>query len=102
MKRLPSLWLSLVPLVLLVALIAVVVSIFGDETLEGASQIALLVATAFCVSIGIATRLISWNDFEQAISDKVGGVSSAIIILLLIGALGGAWMVSGVVPTIIY
>lgn len=102
MKRLPSLWLSCVPLALLVALIACVVSIFGDETLAGASQLALLVATASCVSIGIATNLISWNDFEQAVGDKVGGVSSAIIILLLIGALGGAWMVSGVVPTIIY
>ena len=90
------------PLVLLVALVALVVSIFGDETLAGASQMALLVATAFCVCIGIASRLITWNDFERAISDKVGGVSSAIIILLLIGALGGAWMVSGVVPTIIY
>ena len=102
MKRLPPLWLSCVPLALLVALIACVVSIFGDETLAGASQLALLVATASCVSIGIVTNLISWNDFEQAVSDKVGGVSSAIIILLLIGALGGAWMVSGVVPTIIY
>ena len=102
MKRLPPLWLSCVPLALLVALIACVVSIFGDETLAGASQLALLVATASCVSIGIVTNLISWNDFERAVSDKVGGVSSAIIILLLIGALGGAWMVSGVVPTIIY
>ena len=102
MKRLPPLWLSCVPLVLLVALIACVVSIFGDEPLSGASQLALLVATASCVCIGIARRLITWKDFEQAVSDKVGGVSSAIIILLLIGALGGAWMVSGVVPTIIY
>ena len=102
MKRLPPRWLSCVPLALLVALIACVVSIFGDETLAGASQLALLVATASCVSIGIVTNLISWNDFERAVSDKVGGVSSAIIILLLIGALGGAWMVSGVVPTIIY
>ena len=102
MKRLPPLWLSCVPLALLVALIACVVSIFGDETLSGASQLALLVATASCVCIGIVRRLITWEDFEQAVSDKVGGVSSAIIILLLIGALGGAWMVSGVVPTIIY
>lgn len=102
MKRLPPLWLSCVPLALLVALIACVVSIFGDETLSGASQLALLVATASCVCIGIARRLITWKDFEHAVSDKVGGVSSAIIILLLIGALGGAWMVSGVVPTIIY
>ena len=53
MKRLPPLWLSCVPLVILVALISVVVSIFGDETLSGASQISLIVATAVCVSIGL-------------------------------------------------
>lgn len=101
-KGFPSLWLSCVPLILLVVLIAIVVSIFGDETLSGASQVALLVATAFCVCIGITTRHITWEDFEHALADKVAGVSSAIVILLLIGALGGAWMVSGVVPTIVY
>jgi len=91
-----------VPLVLLVALIACVVSIFGDESLSGASQVALLVASAVCVCIGIFRGYCTWEEFENAISDKVSGISSAIIILLLIGALGGAWMVSGVVPLLIY
>ena len=90
------------PLIILVALISCVVSVFGDETLAGASQIALMVATACCVSIGLLTRHIVWKQFEDAISEKVAGISQAIIILLLIGALGGAWMVSGVVPTLIY
>ena len=90
------------PLVLLVALIAVVVSVFGDETLSGASQIALIVATAVCVSIGLLRKVITWADFEKALSDKIGSISGAIIILLLIGALGGAWMVGGIVPTLIY
>jgi NhaC family Na+:H+ antiporter len=91
-----------VPLVLLVALISIVVSIFGDETLAGASQISLIVATAVCVSIGLLREVITWADFEKALSDKIGGVSGGIIILLLIGALGGSWMVGGIVPTLIY
>lgn len=102
MKRLPPLWLSCVPLAVLVALISVVVSIFGDETLSGASQISLIVATAVCISIGLLRKITTWAEFEKALSDKIGGVSGGIIILLLIGALGGSWMVGGIVPTLIY
>lgn len=90
------------PLVILVALISVVVSIFGDESLAGASQVALIVATALAVCIGLIRKTISWQDFEDEIGHKLSSLSSAIIILLLIGALGASWMVSGVVPTLIY
>ena len=45
---------------------------------------------------------IGWKDFELAITNNITGVSSALIILLIIGALSGAWMISGVVPTLIY
>ncbi|MBR4929920.1 MAG: Na+/H+ antiporter NhaC [Bacteroidaceae bacterium] len=102
MKEYPPLWVACVPLVLLVALIACVVSVFGDDALSGASQIALILATAVCVGIGLLTRRITWDDFEKAIAEKVSGVSQALFILLLIGALGGSWMLSGVVPTLIY
>lgn len=102
MDKLPKFWVACVPLALLVALIACVVAVFGDESLTGASQVALLVATAVCVTIGLFCKYISWDDFEKAVADKVANISSAIIILLLIGALGGAWMVSGVVPMLIY
>jgi len=102
LKKQFELILACVPLVLLVALISIVVSIFGDETLSGASQISLIVATAVCVSIGLLRKTITWADFEKALADKIGGVSGGIIILLLIGALGGSWMVGGIVPTLIY
>lgn len=102
MKKQIELIIACVPLVLLVALISIVVSIFGDETLSGASQISLIVATAVCVSIGLLRKVITWADFEKALADKIGGVSGGIIILLLIGALGGSWMVGGIVPTLIY
>ena len=42
------------------------------------------------------------SDIELAIINNISGVSPAIIILLIIGALSGAWMISGVVPTLIY
>ncbi len=102
MKRIPSIYIACVPLVILVALIACVVAIFRDDALSGASQIALLIATATCVCIGIGLKYIKWNDFENAICEKVSGIAPAIVILLLIGALGGSWMVSGVVPLLIY
>lgn len=97
-----SLPLALVPLFLLVVLISVVISVFGDEALSGASQIALIVATSTSVCIGLAMKVIRWQDFEDEIGRKMSSLSTAIIVLLLIGALGGSWMVSGVVPTLIY
>ena len=102
MKSLPSIWLACVPLVILVALIACVVGVFGDEALSGASQIALLVAAACCVLVGMVSHSITWQQFEDAIVEKVSGISQALLILLLIGALSSAWMVSGVVPMFIY
>lgn len=101
MKEYPPLWVACVPLVLLVALIACVVGVFGDDALSGASQIALLTASAVCVGIGLSTRRITWADFEKAIAEKIAGIGQAVFILLFIGALGGAWMVSGIVPTLI-
>ena len=43
-----------------------------------------------------------WKDYEIAITNNVAGVTTAIIILLIIGALSGIWMISGIVPTLIY
>ena len=75
---------------------------FGSDALSGGSQISLLTTTAVCVFIGVAFYRIPWRDYEIAITNNVAGVTSAIIILLIIGALSGVWMISGVVPTLIY
>ena len=45
---------------------------------------------------------VRWKVIEEAMCNNILGVSTALIILLLIGALSGAWMISGVVPTLIY
>lgn len=65
-------------------------------------RFSLLTTTAICVLIGMAWYQIPWKDYELAITNNIAGVASAVIILLIIGALSGTWMVSGVVPTLIY
>ncbi len=98
----PTVIVSFTPILILVVSLIFVVKIFNTSVMEGASQIALLVASAVCVFIGMVFYKIPWNVFEDAIKENVGNVAVAIVMLLLIGAIGGSWMLSGVVPTMIY
>ena len=75
---------------------------YGSDSLSGASQVTLLVVSALCVLIGMCFLKVPWKKFEEAIVFNITNVATAVIILLLIGALSGAWMVSGVVPSLIY
>ena len=93
---------SLIPFLVLIALISCCVAVFGSATLDGASQVSLLVASAVSVLIGHFTKRLEWENLEKELTDKIASCTPAIIILLLIGAIGGTWMVSGIVPTMIY
>ena len=95
-------WLSLLPITVLVGLLALTIYIFGSDALGGGSQVSLLMATGICVLIGMGVLRRPWAAFEEAMVHNISGVGTAIIILLIIGALSGAWVVSGVVPTLIY
>jgi NhaC family Na+:H+ antiporter len=94
--------LSLVPVVVLAGLLFFTIRSFGSDALNGGSQIVLLTATAVCSLIAMLRCRVKWKTIEQSIVGNITGVSTALLILLLIGALAGSWMVSGVVPTLIY
>ena len=98
----PSPWVSVLPLAVLTLLLYVVIRCFGGDAINGGSQIALLSATSVCVMLAIGIYRCKWAVLEEAIIDNIRASASAIIILLLIGAIAGSWMVSGVVPTMIY
>ena len=98
----PSWCVSLIPFVFLIAILVVVIKVFGADALSGGSQVALLMASGVVVAISMIFYKIPWKDFEEGIIDNIRAVGSAILILLLIGAVAGSWMVSGVVPTMIY
>lgn len=100
--KMPSPLLSLVPILVLVFLLFITIRAFGSDALGGGSQVVLLTATAVSSMLAMAVCKIPWKEIEQAICNNILGVSVALIILLLIGALAGSWMISGVVPTLIY
>ncbi|MCB0381025.1 MAG: Na+/H+ antiporter NhaC [Flavobacteriales bacterium] len=101
-NRQPSLIQSIIPIIILIGLLAVnVLQVYGDGALDGANQLALLLAATVAGVIGIYNGF----DFERIIEGITKSIHSAlpaIIILLLIGALAGTWLLSGVVPAMIY
>lgn len=101
-QRKPSLAVSFIPLVALVILLALSIKIYGGDAIAGGSQFALLAASAICVAIAIAIYKCTWAELEDAIVNNIRSATPALIILLLIGAIAGTWMASGVIPTLIY
>ena len=98
----PSALVSLLPFIFLVAALSVVIYVFGTDALDGASQVALLFAAGFTVVLSMVLYRTSWKVFEESILENITSVGTSIVILLLIGAVSGSWMISGVVPTMIY
>ena len=100
MIKKPTLTIALIPILLLIALLTTNVFLFED-TLEGANQISLLL-TAF-VGMLIAWRLgYKWEAINHRIIKTIGSAMPSMIILLLIGSLAGTWLISGIIPTMIY
>lgn len=98
----PSWIVSLIPFAVLICAMAVVIRIFGADSLLGGSQVALLFSSGVVVAISMIVYKIPWSTFEDSICDNIRSVGSAVLILLLIGAIAGSWMISGIVPTLIY
>lgn len=93
---------ALIPLGVLIALQVVVIREFGSDALDGASQTALLFAAAVAVAMGMIFYKVPWSSIDGAIGQNIKTMGPAILILFLIGAVSGSWMMSGVVPTMIY
>ncbi len=97
----PSLALSLIPIVALVALLAGSVALFGDGNSGGPNQIALMLAAVVAATLGIGLGH-TWKDLEAGIVHGISLALGAVLILLVVGALIGTWILAGVVPTMIY
>lgn len=97
----PAVWVALIPVVFLVGLLALNVFIYGDNSLAGSNQMALLFAAtaAGLISLRYGFR---WQTLLEGIVKSISSALPALLILLLIGALAGTWMISGVVPAMIY
>ncbi len=96
----PSLLESLIPIIFLIIVLTANVS-FWDDTLAGSNQIGLLSAATLAGLLSIRHGR-KWADLRKQIVDTISTSMPAILILLLIGALAGTWLISGIVPVMIY
>lgn len=96
-----SLTTALLPLFFLVVLLSYNVIIYGDDALNGSNQFILLIGGAIAAIIGFKKR-ISYDSMLEKIADNLKSVTGALLILLFVGALSGTWLISGIIPAMIY
>ena len=103
MKQKPSLSLgiALLPIVVLVLLLSLNVGIYGDDALSGSNQFMLLLGGAVAALIGFRYK-ISYKEMLTQVAENLKSVTGAILILLFVGALAGTWLLSGIIPAMIY
>ncbi len=100
-KKAPSLLISVLPILFLIVFLGVNVVIYGEDSSYGPNQIALLLAAAFTGILGLRLGY-KWEDLQGGMVKSISSAMAAILILLMIGALSGTWLISGVVPAMIY
>ena len=99
--RIPKLWEAFLPIIALICLLGINVYYFGDSASYGPNQIALTLAAAVAVIMGLRLGL-SWKPMEDGIIKSITSAMQAMLILLIIGALAGTWLISGIIPSMIY
>jgi NhaC family Na+:H+ antiporter len=97
----PSVADAVIPLVTLVALIGGSLALFGLDALDGPLQVALV----FCAMVAALVALKNghpWEEIQACGQRAMSSITSAIFILLAVGALIGTWNLSGTIPTLVY
>ena len=97
----PSIFESLIPIVSLIVMLSASVYIYGDDSSYGGNQIALILGAAIASIIGIKNGY-AWKEIEAGIVKGISAAMGAILILLAVGAMIGTWIMSGLVPAMIY
>ena len=96
-----SLGQSLLPVIVLVLLLAFNVGVYGDDALGGSNQFILLIGAAVAAIVGFKNK-VSYHNMIETIGVNIKSTTGAILILLFVGALAGTWLLSGIIPAMIY
>ncbi len=93
---------AMIPIIFLIIILSFnVLVVFGDEATSGPNQFALLLAGAVAAIIGFKHG-VTYNQMLLKVSKNIESTSGAILILLFVGALTGTWLISGIIPTMVY
>ena len=100
-KKEISLGIALLPVIILVILLSYNVLIYGDDALGGSNQFILLIGGAVAGIIGFFYK-VKYDTMLEKIAENLQSVTGALLILLFVGALAGTWLISGIIPAMIY
>jgi NhaC family Na+:H+ antiporter len=100
-KRTPGIIHALIPILFLIVFLSINVIIFKSDTLAGSNQIILLLAAGVAALVAVRFR-VSWTKILNSITRSINTAMPAVLILLVIGSLAGTWLISGIVPVMIY
>lgn len=92
---------ALIPVIFLIILLGLNVVMFGDYSLDGSNQMSLLLS-AFVAGLLSMYLGVKWEGVLNSAIKSISSAMGSILILLMIGALAGTWLVSGIVPALIY
>ena len=96
-----NIWEALIPVFALIIMLGYNVYIFGDSALGGSNQFILLLGAAVAAIVGFFNK-VSFQKMMDEVAENVRSTNGAILILLMVGALAGTWLVSGIIPSMIY
>ncbi|MBL0023503.1 MAG: Na+/H+ antiporter NhaC [Saprospiraceae bacterium] len=92
---------ALFPVVILVGMLAYNIFIFGDSALGGSNQFILLMGASVAAIVGFLNK-VTYAQMMEEVAHNVKSTSGAILIMLMVGALSGTWLLSGIIPSMIY
>lgn len=92
---------ALIPVVALIILLGFNVFVYGDDALSGSNQFVLLLGGAVAAIIGFFNK-VTYQKMIDEVAENIKSTAGAILILLMVGALAGTWLVSGIIPSMIY
>lgn len=95
-----SLSAALLPLIILVILLTYNVTVFGDDALNGSNQFILLLGGVLAGLVGLRNK-VTYGQMLHKVGENLQSVTGPILILLLVGALAGTWLLSGIIPAMI-
>lgn len=96
-----TIWEALIPVIALVCMLAYNVYVFGDDALSGSNQFILLLGGAVAAIVGFSNK-VSYKQMLAEVAENVKSTTGALLILLMVGALAGTWLISGIIPAMIY
>ncbi len=98
----PSIWEALFPIIFLIVLLVININVFGTDGLFGSNQLVLVISSGVAGLVAVFRLGVKWEVIQDGMIKSISSAMSSILILLLIGSLAGTWMLSGIVPAMIY